>query len=105
MSTHIGVVKASLFEIIRNPNTRSSEEKRDSVLGYLGTNGTSELLEGLCNKEAVAKFTVAYNGYSFSLLDVSFAKGKQDTENGHAVPHDNAYKFKAKDVVLERELG
>lgn len=100
--TQSSLVKASLFEIIRNSGKRSS---KDPVLGYIETDGNSELLEGMCNKEAITKITVNYNGYSFSLLDVSFTKGHQKVDQRHILSGDDTYLFNAKDVVLERELA
>jgi hypothetical protein len=61
-------------------------------------------LEGICNKEAITKITVNYNGYSFSLLDVSFTKSHQKVDQQHVLPSNDTYLFNAKDVVLEREL-
>lgn len=95
------LVEASLFEIIRNSST--AESKHNPVSGYLGTNVASELLEEICNKEAITKITVNYNGYSFSLLEVSFSKNLQSLDRQDSHSQNNTYAFKAKDVVLERE--
>jgi hypothetical protein len=96
-------LNASSFEILRDKEQPTSKSKEPLLIGYVGIdddNSTAfEALKELTSKEAIDKIVIVYHDYAFSLMGVSFTKSNA---NPPTVTFETTYKFRAKDIQLEK---
>ena len=61
---------------------------------------TFQALKDLATEREVDKIIIVYHNYTFSLMGVSLAS--KNNHNPPAVTFETVYKFRAKDIQLER---